>query len=507
MSGNITMCAEAPTAAMQVATASRHRRWVMLAIFLSSFMVALEATIISTAMPSIISAIGGSSLMTWAFAAYLIVQVPAGALFGALADIRGRRTVFLLSASIFLMGSILCGFSSSMTELIIARTIQGAGGAGLLTVTTALIGDITTIKERPKFYGYTSAIWGVAALAGPLLGGLIVRSFGWPIVFWINVPICALAIVLVMVKLPTASIDGPPQPLGFISPFLLCVGAVALMIGLVQMGNLDTTTLALSLGTGAAALGLLGRREYVSAHPIVPVHLWQNPAVYLASAYAFFCGAILISLTAFLPTYGAAVLGLLPVEAALPVGTITLTWTIAVMIAGRLPAKLRDHGLNIGAGIITVVGCAIVLLGIKSGNYAWLHVGSGLLGIGLGTSSLLFNLQLQAGVDASDRGRATALYLTSRTLGQALGAAILGGVLNLSFRTDLRGGNDLLQILVEPSARAALPAATLQQLRDQVDTGSFNVFALTAVFAVVAFAIVNTSRLATAEAGRKRGPD
>ena len=181
----------------KVLDATRRRRLVITAMLVSTFMSAAEVTVISTAMPTIVSRLGGFDLFTWAFGIYLLGQAITTPIYGRLADLYGRRVVYLGSTTLFLLGSLLCGFAWSMPALIVFRGIQGLGGGGLLPLATTIIGDVCDPKDRPRVLGYTSGIWGIAAIAGPLIGSLCVGTIGWPWVFWLNLPIGAVTIMLV----------------------------------------------------------------------------------------------------------------------------------------------------------------------------------------------------------------------------------------------------------------------------------------------------------------------
>ncbi len=197
------------------------RRRVVAAMLISTFMAAAEVTVISTAMPTIVARLGGFNLFTWAFGIYLLGQAVMTPIYGRLADLYGRRIVYLGSTGLFLAGSLLCGLAWSMPALIVFRAIQGLGGGGLVPLATTIIGDVSPPADRARLLSYVSGVWGIAAIVGPLLGSLCVGTVGWPFVFWINLPVGAVTIALVARHLNEPAGRGAGGTIDLVSTALL----------------------------------------------------------------------------------------------------------------------------------------------------------------------------------------------------------------------------------------------------------------------------------------------
>ena len=202
---------------------------VLAAMLISTFMAAVEVTVISTAMPTIVARLGGFSLFSWAFGAYVLTQAVVTPLYGRLADSFGRKRVYLASAGLFLAGSLLCGCAWSMLSLILFRAVQGIGGGGLVPLATTIIGDVSAPADRPRMMSYVSFIWGIAAIIGPLLGAFCVNTLGWPYVFWINLPIGLIAMAMVARFLHEPRHQARPQPVDMPGAMLLVAGIGAIM--------------------------------------------------------------------------------------------------------------------------------------------------------------------------------------------------------------------------------------------------------------------------------------
>ncbi|RTF94857.1 MFS transporter [Serratia marcescens] len=251
-----------------------HRPLILIACMLAMFMSAIEATIVATAMPTIIGDLGGFSLLGWVFAVYLLAQAITIPIYGRLADLYGRKRVFFFGATLFLLGSVLCGFAPDMYWLIGFRLLQGLGAGAIMPIASTIIGDIYSATERPKVMGYLSSVWGVSAIIGPLLGAFIVQHLPWALVFWVNLPIGLLAMLFLWRYLP-AHQQLRRHALDLAGTAWLTLFVSALLLALLQMESLGWWVAPL-LALAAAMLlaGLIGAATgalvaYVGAHPIL----------------------------------------------------------------------------------------------------------------------------------------------------------------------------------------------------------------------------------------------
>lgn len=474
MSRRMTAIADAPARRLRGGL-------VIAAMLISTSMVAVEVTVISTAMPTIVAKLGGFSLFSWAFGAYVLTQAVVMPLYGRLADSYGRKRVYLASAGLFLLGSLLCGCSWNMVSLILFRAMQGIGGGGLVPLASTIIADVAAPADRPRMMGYLSGIWGIAAIIGPLLGAFCVHSLGWPFVFWVNLPIGLIAMTMVARFLHEPPRTGRHQPIDLPGAGLLVTGIGAIMLVLVQMAMLTLPATAGLLGFGVLALLGFAWRERRVQDPLLPAHLLRRRMLLIANVSAVLCGAVMLGLVAFLPAWVQGVAGGGALLAGAVLGVVCLAWTIATMTLSRHLARLSLRSVAICSSVVLVAGC-LGLLTVGAGQgILWLCICGAITGAGLGVNSLVFTIAVQSSAARADRGRAMALYYFSRMLGQALGAAAFGGVLNHGLAKS--GTHDIIRALVGVKTRVALSAPVLHQLTGILAGALHSVFILACIIA------------------------
>ena len=466
--------------------APRRSRLIVGAMLISTFMAAVEVTVISTAMPTIVGQLGGFDLFTWAFGVYLLGQAVTTPIYGRLADQYGRKRVYIASVAVFLLGSLLCGFAWSMASLIAFRAVQGLGGGGLIPLAATIISDVSNPADRPRALGYVSGIWGISAIIGPLLGSFFVGTLGWPFVFWVNLPIGLLTVALVARFLDEPASGGQHAPIDITGAALLALGTGAVMAVLIQHESINSAVLAALLAFGLAALAGFAWREQRSVTPILPLHLWGKPLIVAANLSGLTCGALMIGATAFLPPWIQGVLGRSALVAGFMLGVLTVSWTMASMSVSRVLNRVAYRPVALVGGVALLSGAAALLLLRPGQDAAWVVIACALLGVGLGLHSLVFNVVVQSSVAQHDRGRATSLFYFCRMIGQAVGAAAFGGVLNAGLAAAGPASHDAVRDLVEASRRVALPAAELARLTGALATALHGVFALAVAIAVVA---------------------
>lgn len=462
-------------------------RLVVAAMLISTFMAAAEVTIISTAMPTIVADVGGFALFSWAFGIYLVAQAVMTPIYGRLADLYGRRAAYLGSAGVFLAGSLLCGLAWSMPSLIVFRAIQGLGGAGLIPLATVIIGDVCAPAQRARVLGYVSAVWGVAAIVGPLIGSAFVSTIGWPYVFWINLPVGAVTMLLVARNLRDPVRSATAGRIDLVGVALLTGAIVPGMAALIQFQALPGPWLAGLGAVSALCLAAFIALERSAADPLLAGALLQRRVILGAVLSALLCGALLIEFTAFLPTWVQGVMGRDALASGVVLGVMTIFWAACSLGLGRFLVRLPLRGVALGAGLLLACGSAMLLW--LGGAWVWLLAGSAVLGVGLGASSLAFTVTVQSSVGWGDRGRATSLFYFSRLLGQALGAAAFGGVLNHGLAR-VAGAQDALRDLMDPALRLALPAAELARLGPVLASALVDVFGAGLLVSALAASIV-----------------
>jgi EmrB/QacA subfamily drug resistance transporter len=391
------------------------------------FMIAIEATIVSTAMPQIAGQLGDLQLFSWVFASFLLTQTATTVVFGKLADLYGRKPVLLVGIAIFLVGSTLCGLAWSMSSLIAFRLIQGTGAGAIQPVSLTVVGDLYSVRERGKIQGYLASVWGISSILGPLAGGLIIQHLNWAWIFWINVPV-AIAASLGFAVFLREGIARQEQSIDFVGALLVTIAVAALMMTLTEAGTSENSSAAGLIWVASTVLFVLQQRR--ATHPMMALGLWARRPIATANATTLLSGMTIIGLTAFLPMYVQGVLGQSPLVAGFALTLMVLGWPIGATVAAR---NLMRFGLRptliFGAALLPIGATAFVALGPTSPPTI-ASLGSIVVGLGMGFLSTSAIVIVQENVEWAERGSATASNIFSRNLGSTLGATALGAVLN-----------------------------------------------------------------------------
>jgi EmrB/QacA subfamily drug resistance transporter len=481
------------------------RTLVLAACLMATFMAAVESSIIATAMPTIVADLGGFNLFSWVFAVYLLTQAVSIPVYGRLADIYGRKTVFYAGAGLFLVGSTLCGFSRNMVMLILFRALQGFGAGGVQPIATTILGDIYTPTERAHVQGLVSSVFGIAAVLGPLLGAFLVEQVNWQLVFWVNIPIGISAIAMIAAFLQEPA-GHNPRRIDYAGSLLLMLSITALMLVLVQGGSLPFSMLAVFGVICLATLAALVVHESSTAEPMLPLDLWrQHRIIAIGSFGGAVISAVMTGVSAFLPTYVQGAMGRSALAGGLVLGAMSVTWAIASFLGGRLMVRTTYRLTAVVGTLALIAGSGVLITLTPERGVAWASSGSLFIGIGMGLCNTTFIVSIQAAVPWHQRGAATSSCMFMRFVGQSLGAAAFGAVLNLTLLRRAPESAGMVNQLLEPSQRGAFPAGELQRLTDVVALGLHNTYLLAGVLSVTAlgFALLLPARLSPATQGRK----
>jgi EmrB/QacA subfamily drug resistance transporter len=459
------------------------RPLTVVALLLGLFLAAMEMTVVSTAMPTVVAELGGLPLYAWAFAGYMLATTVTVPIWGKLADLRGRKPVLLAGIGLFLLGSLACGHAGSMGALIAWRAVQGLGAGAMQPVTFTIIGDLFDVHERGRMQGIFGAVWGIAGLAGPFVGGWIVHSVGWRWIFWVNVPF-GLASAAVLAVAYHERPERHPHRLDVAGAALLSIGVVAALLAARSPG---AGLVSIPVAAVAAAAFLAVERR--AKEPLLPLDLFSTRVMVVASAAGALMGAAMFTTVTYVPLWVQSVLGRAPTAAGAAIAPMALGWPVASAIAGRLVTRLGYRPLLVTGFATSAVAAVLAAAALRPGTP--LPVVQALMaayGAGLGIANPPLLIAVQTSVAWNRRGVATASTLFFRTIGGTLAVGLLGGILAHA----LAGAGarpELVERLLGPG-RSLLDPGAVAAVAGVLQGAMSAVFWTGAAIACTAFAVV-----------------
>jgi EmrB/QacA subfamily drug resistance transporter len=407
-------------------------RLIVFGVLIAMMMAALDQTIVSTALSTIGRELGNSTQLTWVVTAYLLAATVVTPIYGKLSDLYGRRVTLLFAVSVFVVGSAACALAPSMIVLIIARTFQGLGGGGLISLSQTIIGDIIPPKQRAQYQAYISGVFVAASVAGPLLGGFIAEHLHWSIIFWINPPIGLIALGMIYSLLRKLPVSHKRHRIDFAGVGLLVVATTALMLAL-NWGGVhyawDSNQILVLFAVFAIFAILFFLRQGRAPEPLVPFEVLDNRVMITATLACAFCMGSSIGLTIFTPIYFETVLQLTPSMSGVALVPLMVGTAIGAAIAGRL-MKMTHYkrvpiaGLTVATAAMTILSYAPAALPLAA-----TEVLLALTSIGFGTILPVTTVCVQNAAPPGQLGTATSVMVFVRSLGGAVAVAIFGAIL------------------------------------------------------------------------------
>jgi EmrB/QacA subfamily drug resistance transporter len=488
--------------ASSLAPAAPSTRHLFFAVFpsimLPMFLAVADQTIVATALPAIAASLGDVDKISWIVISYLIATTIAAPLYGRFGDVFGRRRLMYVGLGIFMFASVLCALAPSVILLSLARLLQGLGGGGLMTSSQAVIGETIPPRERGRYQGYLAAVVVSSSTFGPVAGGYLTQHFGWQSVFLVNIPLGALA-ALLMLRLPARRKAAEAfrfDALG-LALFVLFVGPTLLAIEMIH--RFDARLIAVILGLAACAIGalvLLIRQEKRVASPLLPISLLSKPAIWRSDALAACHGAALVSLVTFLPLYLRVARGVTPGESGLLILPLTAGIGLGSLITGRLVSKTGRTFIFPSFGLFASLA-AIVVLALFA-PYLSLGQISALLGVNalfMGTVMGVVNVTVQSAAGPNMLGAAAGSVQFSRSVGASIGTAIVGSVLFVSLAATDKDAAVLFGTILErgPDVLAAIDIARRSVIELEISSAFRAAFLTVALFTTGALVLAWTN--------------
>jgi EmrB/QacA subfamily drug resistance transporter len=472
------------------------RRLITLALFVATFLVALDNSIIATAMPTVIGQIGGIHLYAWVFSAYLLTSTVSVPIYGKLADLYGRKPVYLVATALFLLGSMLCGQAQSMEQLVAFRLLQGIGAGGVLPITQTIVGDVYPLEERARVVGLFSAVWGVSALMGPAIGGFLTEQASWRWVFYVNLPLCLLSMTLIWLFLHE-SVQHRPHSIDFLGAAALTGSASALLLALQATDNpaLQATLYVIAFGLVPVFIW----QERRTPEPLIPLGLFTRRVLAASTLVALLMGVVMYGQTSFLPPFVQGVMGASPTVSGLVLASMSIAWSAATPVGGRLLLRLGFRiPCMLGGGLLALG--FVLMMQVPADAELWVPAAIAcVIGAGFGLVSVVTILAAQSAVGWDQRGVVTSANQFARNIGGTVGVPIAGAFFAGYIAAAVAAGLDPNSVLA-PDVRATLAQTDLTFLQAVLSDALRTVyvlFAITAALAVVVAAFLPGGRPVT----------
>lgn len=452
------------------------RAFVVIGILLTTFLAALDGTIVGTIMPTVIADVGGLDLYPWVATAFMLASTVVTPLYGKLSDLFGHRRFIFVAIALFLAGSALCGASRTMPELVASRALQGAGAGGLFVMSFIVFGQIFTPEERGRMQGLLSSVWGLSSVVGPAVGGFLVQWASWRWAFYLNLPFGLVAVAMIARTLHLPTPEHPVRPrIDWLGAGLFAVGAIGTLFSLLNLGEGQRdASIWLSLAIGVAAVLTFVWHQLRTPDPLMPVRLFGKQVFRVPVVMGLLAGASLFSASSFLPLFVQGVLGATPTVTGTVLTMISFGWVAGATLSGHLLNRLGFRLLAMAGAATMTVG--FLLLALEPAHTTVWAIGRDnvILGLGMGCVVTSTLIAVQTFAEPRLLGAATSSVQLFRSIGGTLGLSVLGGIqlgafaraldsqaATFSATPALKAAYDHARVhphaVLDPASRAALP--------------------------------------------------
>ncbi|WP_085369816.1 MDR family MFS transporter [Leifsonia sp. NCR5] len=417
---------------------------ILIALMLTTGLVAIDSTILATAVPSIVADLGGFSQFPWLFSVYLLAQAVSVPLYAKLSDTIGRKPIVLIGIGLFLVGSVLCGFAWSMPALIAFRAVQGLGAGAIQPMAVTIAGDIYTVAERAKAQGYLASVWAISSVVGPTLGGLFSEFTSWRWIFFVNVPLCILAGWMLM-RTFHEKIERRKHRIDYAGSILLTSGMTLLILAVLEGGTGWAWNSVWSIGSfvlGGLILVVFVLVERRAAEPVLPLWVFSRRLLVTTTLVSLGVGAILIGLTSYVPTYLEGTVHVTPFISGLAVAALTIGWPIAASQSGRFYLRIGFRNTALLGSAIALVGAITLAATSVHPSVAFVAISCFIVGLGMGLIATPTLIAAQSSVDWNERGVVTGTNMFARSIGSAVGVAVFGAIANSIIAGSAGGEHD-----------------------------------------------------------------
>lgn len=420
------------------------RNLVFAGVLIATALAAMEATIVSTAAPSIASDLSNLEMISWIFSVYMLSSAISAPIMGKLADIYGIKKLFIIGMSIFLIGSLGSGTATTMTQLIVFRAIQGFGGGAVFPICRTIIGTIfKNEKERAKAQGWDTAIYGIVGVVGPLLGGFLVDMMSWRYIFLLTLPIGVMASIFI-VAFYQEEFDGVKHKIDYAGEITFAISAISLIFVLSEGINFGWSN---PIIIGLAAIGIISLIAFIlierkAVEPLIPFSLFRDRGVVLANVLTLFVGALSIGIITYIPTWGQAVMGNNASQSGLMLTPYLILWTGGSFIVGFLVGKLQFSTIMKLGAISLIIGTLLLIFANGNTPDILIYLCTGLLGLGMGLIVPLLIVYIQSNVSGNELGSAMGLNAFVNTFSQSVGVTIFGVIYSIFSTTTDSGANN-----------------------------------------------------------------